>query len=59
MARLYKCDRCGKLIEDRIFLRKPRKYWMGLRVKKTLCSDCAKSYDEWWDAGMRGGKRNG
>ena len=59
MARLYRCDRCGKLIEDKFSLRQPRKFWVGHKVKKVLCRECVDSYHRWWDEGMRKEESNG
>lgn len=46
--RVYKCDRCGKMVEKtNLFnLRKPRVFYLG--TKATICDDCKRSFYRWF-----------
>ena len=51
MGRLYRCDRCGKLIEKSELkkLSKPSPYFFRLGSKAIICYECAKSYRRWFE----------
>ena len=58
MGRLYRCDRCGKLIEksERKNLSKPRQVFFFLGSKATICYECAQSYRTWFDEPRKSGE---
>lgn len=51
----YKCDRCGKLYEKQekssIFNVTKKIFVLGTAYQQDLCSECAKSLEEWWKTG--------
>lgn len=56
--RMYKCDRCGRIVEGgiRAFVRKPARAGVWRLSKKThICRDCRDSFDAWMGNGPEEG----
>ena len=56
--RMYRCDRCGRIVEGgiRAFVRKPARAGVWHLSKKThICRDCRGSFDAWMDNGPEEG----
>lgn len=56
--RMYKCDRCGRIVEGgtRAFVRKPARAGVWHLSKKAhICRDCRDSFDAWMGNGPEEG----
>lgn len=49
--RMYKCDRCGKLVSKSAInnLSKPRIFRLGKKLH--VCQECARSFRKWFEEG--------
>lgn len=50
--RMYKCDRCGKLVSKSGInnLSKPRIFHLGKKLH--VCQECTRSFRKWFEEGM-------